>query len=636
MPALKVPFLLDGEEATDGLFGGNILASRGDLEGPGSYAEAVDDLGVTTLRYPGGSLTEDLFDIGNPDAAEVVDNETGEVSDFIPLSDFMSYAAETGHPVTIVVPTRTQLSDTKFDDAGNRLTDIDEDELRGFVRDVVTGEYGDADVRAFEIGNEYWGAGRMNAAEYGRLASEMTDIIDDELSSIEEEHPGAAETDIIVQMGQNYYYSALDEEYEGIPNEEILADLNATYGLDMTTDEAVYSSGSMNWQFVNNQIVIGQFNDAGNLDDVDGIVAHIYSRGEDAPNSRYNDFNQIENTWLEEKPDLDLHVTEWNQKSTGGLDADEDYGLHQAHEMLNLVEGFMQVGVDEAQVWPLIQNTRNTLSEGMEHDESSPAGKMFTMMSESLPGKTMLDFQTADRESEAEFDNVDVHGFTGDNELLFYIASTDHEDVTSTDIDVSNLVQDFTSLSVRVLGVEDGENPGDTSSTPLLEDLDASEVYDDGFIEAVLAPGEIMEVRFAGVTPTEAFAPLFNSVNEPDDDPDPDTDPDEDGGDTDTGSGGGSSPGSGEDGDAGTPDGDGGAGTPGDEDGGDGGDIGGSAGEDPDDIGFPTVPVDEEEPDPGEDPTEDSDSEDGDGGDIGMAIALGLLPLLLIAGLAGG
>lgn len=617
MTALKAPLSLDGEQATDGLFGGNILASRGDLEGSGSYAEAIDDLGVTTLRYPGGSLTEDLFDIGNPDATRVTDNETGEIQDFIPLSDFMSYAAETGHPVTIVLPTRTQLSDTKFDDAGNRLTDIDEDELRGFVHDVIAGEYGDADVLAFEIGNEYWGAGRMNAAEYGRVASEMSSIIDDELSIISSDYPDATETDIIVQMGQNYYYSALSDDYEGIPNEDILADLNSTYGLDMTTDEAVYSSGSMNWQYVNNQIVIDQFNDAGNLDDVDGIVAHIYSRGEDAPNSRYNDFNQIGHTWLEENPDLDLHVTEWNQKSTSGLDSNDDYGLHQAHEMLNLVEGFMQAGVDQAQVWPLIQNTSNTLSEGMEHDETSPAGKMFTMMSETIPGKTMLDFKSSDRETEAEFNDVDVHGFTGDDEVLFYIASTDHENVTSTDIDVSNLIADYDSLSVRVLGVEDGENPGDTSSTALLEELDADEVFDDGFVEAVLAPGEIMEVRFAGVTPTDEFAPLFEAANGTDDDPDPDMDPDKDVDAEEDGSGDESAGGSD---DVGSGDSSGGS------------SDGGSDGGIDDDLGIPTIPADKSEEEKADEAeAEPEDDEGTDFGDIAMAIAFGALPLLLLA-----
>mgnify|MGYP006133620691 CR=1 FL=1 len=52
--------------ATEGMFGGNVLANRGDIVGPGSYDDAINGLNVTGLRYPGGALTEKYFDITNP------------------------------------------------------------------------------------------------------------------------------------------------------------------------------------------------------------------------------------------------------------------------------------------------------------------------------------------------------------------------------------------------------------------------------------------------------------------------------------------------------------------------------------------------------------------------------------------
>ena len=110
MPILPMPLASAGEAATIWLFGGNILAPRAPMTGPGSYAEAVEALGVTGVRYPGGSLTESYFDLSNPDATTVVHNETGEEQDFMPLSDVMAYAEETGRAVTIVLPTREQVS----------------------------------------------------------------------------------------------------------------------------------------------------------------------------------------------------------------------------------------------------------------------------------------------------------------------------------------------------------------------------------------------------------------------------------------------------------------------------------------------------------------------------------------------
>ncbi|MFD0860426.1 type I secretion protein [Roseovarius aquimarinus] len=564
MPRLDPTARLVGTRADHGLFGGNVIATRTEEEPQDSFVAPVEALGVTSLRYPGGSLTEQFFDLSDPDAVRAIDAATGETTDFIPLSEIMGYAAETGRSVNIVIPTRDQLSETATDANGDRLPEVDAETLRGFVRDAISGRYGPAEVQSFEIGNEYWGAGQMNAAEYGRLSAEMTGIIDEELLALQEEFPQAAQTEILVQIGQNYNFSSLDEVYEGVPNDAALADLNETYGLDLTEENAVYGSGRINWQFVNNKIIVERFQEAGRLGDVDGIATHVYSKAPDFPNSRYTDISQFQRSWLEERPDLETHVTEWNQKAATSVYEDErDYGLYQSHEMLNLMEGFMKNGVDQAQVWPLLQNTANALAVGPTLDAPAAPGEMFRMMSETLPGKRLLDFQPEGRETEMPAGAVDVHGFAGGGDLAFYIASNAREEVTQTDIDVSQLVAEVQDVSIRVLGVEEGAAPGSNRSAAVLEEMDAAEIYRDGFIEAVLAPGEIMEVRMTGVTPTEAFAPSFLA---PGDDLLPPIPPEE---------------------------------------------------EDPPDEDVPAVPVD-----------------DGGGMDLGMGAVL--LPLLLLAGLAGG
>jgi hypothetical protein len=509
MPTLPLPLAPFGEPATFGLFGGNILAPRTPMTGPGSYAEAVEALGVTTMRYPGGSLTESFFDISDPDATSATDNETGERVDFMPLSDLMDHAAGSGRAVTIVIPTRTQLSMTLLDDNGDRLPDVDADELAGFVRDVVSGVYGDAPVAGFEIGNEYWGSGRMNAVEYGRLAAEMTAIIDSELRALETIYPQAAEVDILVQQGTNFGSSALDDNYDGLSDAEIVADLNATYGL------ALPAGGGIDWTEVNNLIVLGQFDDPQVLDALDGVVAHVYSRGPEAEVTRYFQLDQIEDTWQAADPTLEIHVTEWNLRSgASNLVREEDYGLYQAQEMLELVETFMAEGVDAAQVWPLIQNTASALSLGSDYAASTPPGEMFALMSENLPGMTMLDFSPNDmRDAEFETASLEVHGFADGQDMVFYITAPQGGGVVQSGVDVRALLSDVGAVEATVLGVAPGQASGDTSSEAVLERLDPADVYADGVIDAVLAPGEILQVRLFDVTPTAGFAPVFDATS---------------------------------------------------------------------------------------------------------------------------
>lgn len=507
MPILSVPSASAGEAATAWLFGGNLLAPRAPMIGPGSHAEAVEALGVTSLRYPGGSLTESFFDLSDPDARTATDNETGEVVDFMPLSDAMGFAEDTDRAVTIVLPTREQISDRRFDDNGDRFAAVDEAELRGFVREVISGDYGDAPVAGFEIGNEYWGSGRMNAVEYGRVASEMTRIIDSELQALAPLYPEAAEVDILVQMGTNFGGSSLDEVYDGVPDAEIAADLNATYGLDLSL------TARIDWTEVNNLLVIEQF-DAAELDAVDGIIAHVYSRGPDAPHTRYFHLDQIQDTWFEENPDLEIHVTEWNLRSnSSSLDAAQDYGLFQAQEMLEQVEAFMAEGVDAAQVWPLIQNTPSALSEGMSYSGNTPPGEMFALMSENLPGMTMLDFAPNDaRETEYEGAGIEVHGFADGADMLLYITAPQGGGVVQGGVDLRALVADVGGVEAVVLGVAPGQAPGDTSSDGVLERLAPEDVYDGGQVDVVLAEGEILQLRLIDVTATDAFAPVFDST----------------------------------------------------------------------------------------------------------------------------
>lgn len=482
------------------LFGGNFLFNRDVLGEDSPYSDLASDLGISSFRYPGGSMTERLFDISNPDRSSGYDYESGETTDLVPLSDFMGFVGSVGGSATIVLPTRQFLSETT-DPNGNRFPEIDHDELSKFVQDLACGAYGSAKIDAFEIGNEYWGSGQMSAVEYGRLASEMSATIDSALAKVSPSAQG--EIDIVVQSGTNFDHSKLDDKFLGDNSaDEILSELTNTYGVQFDSS-FLDNSGRISWSAVNNELIINEFDEA-ELAAVDGVATHIYSRGEANTATRDFPIKLIENSWIEVKPELETYVTEWNLKSSRDVEENSSYGLKHAHEMLNLVEEFSSHGVDTAHVWPLIQTTRNAMSHGWEGEKLSPAGEMFRLMQESLPGNQPLSLEGAGlNQNELRATDLDIHTFGSPGKLVLFFASTCDE-FTTSEIDISRVATGGDKTSVSFLGVAEGQEPTDVKSigvveVPAPEEI-LSEIYSNNVIRADLDAYEIMRVEIENPT----------------------------------------------------------------------------------------------------------------------------------------
>lgn len=503
MPEINA-FGFMGSQASQGLFGANVLATRSSLEQGGDYDRLIEELGVGSFRYPGGSLTERYFDITDPNATIVADRDTGELREFIPLNEALNYAGEEGLSVTIVIPTRNLLSETT-DANGDRFAAIDEDALRGFVRDVVTGVHGSAEIEAFELGNEYWGSGQMSSVEYGRLASEMAVIVNDELSLQN------SDAEIIVQSGTNFDFARLSDDYSAdMSSADILADLNTTYNLNLGAD-SLYSSGAINWTHVANEMILSEFDSEAERAAVDQVAVHVYSRGQVNEGQRSFFLNETDETWGEQIPDAQIAVTEWNTAgNTDSLDRSSDYGLFQSHEMINIMEEFMRFDVEQAHVWPLIQNTPNTLSVDDGQADLTPGGAMFNMMQEAMPGKIALDLTPeAGRDTEVQEEGISLHGFWEPDELLFYIAATD-ADGADTEVDFSGLITDAGRVEISILGVADGAPIGVNTSDAVVEDIDPSLVLSGTSLQVQMDQGEIMQVRMFGFTPSQDFQDVIS------------------------------------------------------------------------------------------------------------------------------
>lgn len=485
----------------DAHFGGNFLATKDSIGEDGTFDEAVQALGLTTLRYPGGALTEQNLGILTPDTEQIIDRDTGEPIEFTPISDITSYAEEQGLPVTFVLPTRVFVGE-QTDENGERFAEVDEDAVRNFVSQATDGSMGGApDIQAFEIGNEYWGAGEMSAVEYGRVASKMATIIHDELTKLPDEER-FQNIDILVQMGTNYGTSDLSNTFEGTAQEQLAA-VNETYGLNLSEDKFIYGSGDVAWAKVNNEVLLNEFNNT-EREAIDGVVAHTYSKGADIPNSRYFELSQIQDTWLQDMPDLDIYATEWNLKRTVDETREEEYGLKQAHEMLNIMEAFDWAGVDAAHVWPVQMESRTGLTGVEGNEDVDLAGEMFRLMKDTLPGTQPLSLEGSEgRETEIEGETADVHAFYAEDRFVTYLASKSDQ-YSEEIVDFNNLVLDTGDVSITRLGVEEGSNPTASASAPVVTQENSADLIEDGVLIADLAPHEILVMEMSSPTYTDS------------------------------------------------------------------------------------------------------------------------------------
>lgn len=483
-------------------FGGNFLALTDKLGPQSTYNATAETLDLQYLRYPGGALTENYFRLEEPDADRAVHRTTGEERAFVSISDMLTSAETEDRAVDIVLPTRAYLGEDA-DENGDRYAEVDESALRAFVRGLADGAYGGRpDIASFEIGNEYWGSGLMTAVEYGRIATRMIEIVEEEIAKV----PTAGmfdDTKILAQMGMNYGHSSLSGRFDGTPEDQIAA-VNATYGLDLAPDAYIYSNAeTVAWTKVNNALIIDAFETRGQLGSIDGVVAHIYSKGAAVPNSRYFELSQIDATWRQVLPELEIHVTEWNLKRTVNDVRTDEFGLKQAHEMLNIVEAFEWGGVASARVWPVQMNARTALASEEGVGRLHAPGEMFRIMNDTLVGTRVMSLDgSAGRETEISGESADLHAFFSGSRLVTFVAGKTGEASRQT-VDFSQLMEAPGHVSMTRLNVQPGEDPTASTAEPMVTVSYPEDILAEDGLVLDLAPYEIVviEAHFPTFTP---------------------------------------------------------------------------------------------------------------------------------------
>lgn len=331
-------------------FGTNMLFHTDRTTEEADFTALVQTTGITSIRYPGGTIAEQFFDPANPNATvanNYFDLRAGrsDVSsrEVLPLSDYLEFVHSIDGTATIVLPTFRY-----FDDDTRSLSADAEAEITQFITGLLSGDYGPLNQVNFEIGNEWYQSNfDWTAAEFGYLQAEIARIVSE-----------------------------------------------AADALGRRDDVSIFAQGDADTQ---DNAVLASFFDGANDAHLDGVLAHIYGA-----NSQGNTLgiggaiqprlDGMMMAWdAAANRDLLLAITEWNVGESGE-DSTLINGLMRSAPLLRMFAEMMQADVDIAHIWSMQTAGPAGLS-GREGTGSrwSPTGYLYNMLMDGASGSQLVD-----------------------------------------------------------------------------------------------------------------------------------------------------------------------------------------------------------------------------------------------------
>lgn len=458
------------------MFGSNFLFLR-DRTDPGATFPAVQaELGITRLRYPGGTITEQYFDLRNPNGSTL--NGTANPNSPIPvepLDSFLAHCARSGVVADIVIPTYRY-----FDPSTGGILASAEAEVKQFVYDALVNDPNGNQIAAFEIGNEWYNSSyTWTAAEFGAVQSAMVGWIEEVLNSL----PNQRDIDILVQGGRG------DDDGNGIDdNSEIAA------------------------QLTQEQLQI-----------VDGVVLHLYptSSGSDPlafGSGIANILDDTQTIWdAAAGRSMGISVTEWNV-ADNGRSGTTITGFMRLAPLLRTFADMVVHDVEAAYIW----TTQSSLGSGLSQSEGfggkfRSTGYLFDMLRDSVVDTTILDPSSGFRIKDDSGNSVGYEfAFKGDNRAVVYVASGEGAPITLT-VDLGALFQVGAHVSATVLGVAPGSSPTDYLAQAQITHLNASELGPgaaQGILDLTIQPYEVVEIEVTFGQGVTLRGDKFNAIDD--------------------------------------------------------------------------------------------------------------------------
>lgn len=422
-----------GVEITEDHFGANsVVTANFALEG-GPYDSASQALGITHIRYPGGTVTEERIDPNSETWTQLLTSD----DDYIALSDgqrvqtlksMLEYAGDNNLQVTLVLPTAFLLSEG---DTGFRVPDTNAiNQMLTSLEDALREIPDAARIATIEVGNEYYYRNRMTADEYGMLADDIVVKLDAMLQRLEndlEDETGFQSPDIAVQAGAGWRRG---------DNETILELLSSD------AKEAI-----------------------------DAVVMHYYPRTLEAVPNFDRAFGEMDD-WRADPllADVDFYVSEWNIQNTDV----SDNGLLHAGSLVAAFEEMLLEGVDMASIWGTqyrsmdtrlstlsTRDTGDARAQSIDTDLTA-AGEVFRVMSSTLSGLRPLDVDTDSYLTEIRgtdgadaSSNVLVTDFGDDSRYVSFISNRLTDRSVHLHLDLEDYFGTGAYVSLRIITAVD-------------------------------------------------------------------------------------------------------------------------------------------------------------------------------------
>ncbi len=410
-----------GEEISAEHFGVSVNARANDIGDLGH--ERLDDIveavGAGTLRFPGGTLTEEFFDItdpNNPDNSHNNGTPNDKSDDFVdPIglkftqTEFFEYCGSVGKAAAMVVPMTDGVNALLT--PGNSPADFEAwlDDVRTYIRNTLDeADDHNVTIKSFELGNEYesiidpsspvdvhGNQDQINGKQYAEVAAQAALIIQEELDAhyaADAEQPAIA-IQIFNQRPDGKDASTLPAQNDGVI--EWIAD-NLPEAFDVIDAVAVH-------------YYLGKGSGAADFD-----IADI-SEYEDVEAQTEATEAMVQSWYAATGKSVDVLVTEWNVSHHHA----EYHGLKQTAVMLEIFSELVEAGADAMQHWST-QNHPTSLSAGPGNpaspDALTIAGQFFNVMRENLVGK---------HETEVTIDSTDavMHAYSDGTEAVIFISS---------------------------------------------------------------------------------------------------------------------------------------------------------------------------------------------------------------------
>lgn len=456
------------------------------------FEEHTDLLGLTNVRFPGGTVSEHgyvvdgrirlgggeisletlegdrshfAFDLTHPElisplALEYDENNHLNRDDVGTLSQAMALAVERDVTLGIIIPVERYFSGADFTDRDvrTRAIEIAKSDVTVFLDRLKAGAFNEGvypETITFDIGNEAY----ANPIEYAVIAKAM----------IEEIAQSLADSDInfelAFQMGRGSYefVNLVEAGYftpffdgSGDPIEG-LDDLGFIPQTDMPYVDRQTAIDEMMISILGDTIV--------HIDVVRHHVlsfnSHTYTNAESALHQR----DLIFDHWVAEfatqgisREEIDYYISAWSTNSSDG--GSMPYELSAAANTVELFAYFMEAGVDRAAVWGVVGSFRyrddmatTTVTDRLS-DYLSPQAAIIQLMSENVMESTFLGSSGT---ITSEYSSYTYESDT--NYTIFFVAGDIGGDALSVDVNLG-LFGDLQFVSVVNLDVESGEQSG--------------------------------------------------------------------------------------------------------------------------------------------------------------------------------